>query len=195
MRKKFYCLFICFILFSTTFSIIVPAGDQSDPEIVDSTGDINISFLDIESVWFFENEVEPDYLFISLKIKDLKEGFNAVFSVRWTYNDVVYVSGLDTFYFKDNEFRSGLRQRATYWQWKSMPECVGIFDENSDIITWKILKSDIGNPKNGDVLTHTEASAVTGFPYNLFYIFTGNNYRDFAPDNYGDYGKNYVVKF
>jgi len=171
------------------------AGDGENPEIVDVTGDTDLGFLDIESAWFYENADEPDYLFTALKIKDLKEAFNAVFSIRWTYNGVVYVSGLDTFYYRDKEFRGGLRQRATHWQWKNMPECSGVFDKDTNIITWKILKSDIGNPQKDDVLTNTETSAVPGFPLSFIYFFTGKDYRDFAPDNSGDYGQDYIIQY
>ena len=197
MKKKILGMFVCTLLISTILPITgtVFAGDEEDPEIVDVTGDTDLDFLDIESAWFYEKTDESDYLFTALKIKDLKEAFNAVFSIRWAYNDVVYVSGLSTYYYKDKEFRGGLRQRATYWQWKSMPECIGIFDQNTDIITWKMLKSNIGNPQKGDVLTNTEASAVAGFPLSFIYFFTGKDYRDFAPDNYGDYGQDYITQY
>ena len=197
MKWKILSIFVLTLLITTILPITgtVFAGDEEDPEIVDVTDDTDLVFLDIESAWFYEKADEPDYLFISLKIKDLKESFNAVFSIRWTYNGVVYVSGLDTFYYRDKEFRSGLRQRATYRQWKSMPECSGIFDQNTDIITWKILKSNIGNPQKDDVLTNTEASAVTGFPLSFIYFFTGKDYRDFAPDNYGDHGRDYIIQY
>jgi len=197
MKKKIIGIFICTLLITTILPITgtVFAGDEENPEIVDGTGDTDLGFLDIESAWFYEKADEPDYLFTALKIKDLKEAFNAVFSIRWAYNDVVYVSGLSTYYYKDKEFRGGLRQRATYWQWKSMPECIGIFDQNTDIITWKMLKSNIGNPQKGDVLTNTEASAVAGFPFSFIYFFTGKDYRDFAPDNYGDYGQDYIIQY
>jgi len=197
MKRKIIGIFVMTLLITTILPVTVTvfAGDEKDPEIVDVTGDTDIVFLDIESAWFYENTDEPDYLFTALKMKDLKENFNAVFSIRWTYNNVVYVSGLDTFYFRDNEFRSGLRQRATYWQWKNMPECKGVFDQNTDIITWKILKSNIGNPQKGDVLTNTESSAVAGFPLSFIYFFTGKDCRDFAPDNYGDYGQDYIVQY
>ena len=69
-----------------------------------------------------------------------------------------------------------------------MPECFGLFDIDTDIITWKILKSNIGNPQKGDILTNTEASATPGFPMSFLYFFLGNDYRDFAPDTYGEYG-------
>ena len=197
MKRKILGMFVCTLLIATILPITgtILAGDEEDPEIVDGTGDTDLGFLDIESAWFYEKTDEPDYLFTALKIKDLKETFNAVFSIRWTYNGVVYVSGLDTFYYRDKEFRSGIRQRATYRQWKSMPECIGIFDQNTDIITWKILKSNIGNPQRGNVLTNTEASAVPGFPLSFIYFFTGKDYRDFAPDNYGDYGQDYIIQY
>jgi len=197
MKKKIVGMFVCTLLIATILPITgtVFAGDEEDPEIIDVTGDTDLGFLDIESAWFYEKADESDYLFTALKIKDLKEAFNAVFSIRWAYNDVVYVSGLSTYYYKDKEFRGGLRQRATYWQWKSMPECIGIFDQNTDIITWKMLKSNIGNPQKGDVLTNTEASAVAGFPLSFIYFFTGKDYRDFAPDNYGDYGQDYIIQY
>jgi hypothetical protein len=197
MKRKILGMFVCTLLITTILPITgtVFAGDEENPEIVDVTGDTDLGFLDIESAWFYEKADESDYLFTALKIKDLKEAFNAVFSIRWAYNDVVYVSGLSTYYYKDKEFRGGLRQRATYWQWKSMPECIGIFDQNTDIITWKMLKSNIGNPQKGDVLTNTEASAVAGFPLSFIYFFTGKDYRDFAPDNYGDYGQDYIIQY
>ena len=197
MKKKIICIFVLTLLITTILPITgtVIAGDEENPEIVDVTGDTDLGFLDIESAWFYEKADESDYLFTALKIKDLKEAFNAVFSIRWAYNDVVYVSGLSTYYYKDKEFRSGLRQRATYWQWKNMPECIGVFDQNTDIITWKILKSNIGNPQKGDVLTNTEASAVAGFPLSFIYFFTGKDYRDFAPDDYGDYGQDYIIQY
>ena len=197
MIKNIFIVVLCVLMAITIFpqTKIVLAGDEENPEIVDVTGDTDLGFLDIESAWFYEKADESDYLFTALKIKDLKEAFNAVFSIRWAYNDAVYVSGLSTYYFKDKEFRGGLRQRATYWQWKSMPECIGVFDQNTDIITWKMLKSNIGNPQKGDVLTNTEASAVAGFPFSFIYFFTGKDYRDFAPDAVDSYGRDYVIKY
>ena len=164
-------------------------------EITDIIGDTDLGLLDIESAWFYENPNEPEYLFTALKIKDLKVSFNAVFSITWMYNKEEYVSGLDTFFYREKVFRCGLRQRATYWQWKSMPECEGNFDTETCIITWKILKSNIGNPVKGDQLLQTRANAVPGFPISFLYFFTGRDYRDFAPDKFGEYGLNYVIQY
>jgi len=195
MQRKIIPILVGMLFISSIFSMIVIAGDEENPEIKDDIGDSDLIFLDIESAWFFEEQENPEYLYISMKINDLKNDFSAVLSVRWIYNDVVYVAGLDTFYFRDNVFRSGLRQRASNWQWKNMPECLGLFDIDSNIITWKILKSNIGNPQKDDVLTKTEASAVPGFPISFVYFFFGKDYRDFAPNIYGEYGLDYIVQY
>ncbi|EMR73909.1 hypothetical protein MBGDN05_00691 [Thermoplasmatales archaeon SCGC AB-539-N05] len=210
MKKKIIGVLICMLLLATTIPLTTVAvvnkvekknmiptmiGDENDPEIEDETGDTELGLLDIESAWFYEKEDEHEYLYTALKIKDLKETFNAVFSIRWMYNNEEYVSGLDTFFYREKIFRSGLPQRATYWQWKSMPECEGILDQNTGVITWKILKSNIGNPQKGDVLTHTKANAVPGFPVSFIFFFSGRDYRDFAPDAIGEYGQDYVIQY
>jgi len=164
-------------------------------EITDIIGDTNLGLLDIESAWFYEKQDEPEYLFTALKIKDLKESFNAVFSIRWMYNNEEYVSGLDTFFYREKVFRCGLPQRASYRQWKNMPECEGNLDLEKGIITWRILKSNIGNPVKGDIITKTRANAVPGFPISFLYFFTGRDYRDFAPDKFGEYGLNYIIQY
>jgi len=179
----------------TIISVNVFAGSEDGPEITDIIGDTDLGLLDIESAWFYEIQDEPEYLFTALKIKDLKESFNAVFSIRWMYNNEDYVSGLNTFFYREKVFRSGLPHRASYRQWNNMPECEGILETETGIITWKILKSNIGNPQKDDILTNTKANAVPGFPISFLYFFTGHDYRDFAPDNVGEYGFNYTIQY
>ncbi len=193
--KKIIGIFICMLLITIILPIAVTAGDETNPEIVDNVGDTPLSLLDIESAWFFEMEEEPDYLFIAMKILFLKENYNAVFSIRWSYDGNDYAAGVNTFSFRDTIFRCGLPKRATYWQWNSMPKCEGQIDIEDEIITWKIPKSTIGDPQPGDVLTNTKANAVPGFPLSVLYFILQFDYRDFAPDNYGEFGLNYIVKY
>ena len=194
--------------FTTGFVSSTTVNDSSYESIIESLNtiihplnstplelnDTDLGLLDIESAWFYEDTSEPEYLYIALKIKELKENFNAVFSIRWTYDNVKYVAGLDTFFYKSKVFRSGLYQKGTYWQWKSMPECKGTFDQESNIITWKIQKSFIGDPKEGDILTNTKANAVPGFPLS-FILFFIHDYRDFAPNDYDDFGQDYIIEY
>jgi hypothetical protein len=191
--KKIIGILICTLLITIILPIAVSAGDETNPEIVDEIGDTPLSLLDIESAWFYEIEEEPDYLFITLKILFLKEKYNAVFSIRWSFDGEEYAAGVNTFTFRDTIFRCGLPKQATYWQWNKMPTCAGIIDNGK--ITWKIPKSSIGNPQPGDVLTNTKANAVPGFPISFLYFLLQFDYRDFAPDIYGEYGQNYIIKY
>jgi len=137
----------------------------------------------------------PAYLYTALKVKSLDLKANACLSIRWSYNGKEYVSGFNTYKFQEYIFRSGDPKRATYWQWKNMPECVGTVDQNTNIITWKILKSNIGNPEKGDVLTNTRAAAVPSGFISFIYFFIGRDYRDFAPTEQGIYGLDYVIQY
>jgi hypothetical protein len=171
------------------------AGDPENPEIEDELNDTDLSFLDIESAWFYEKADAPEYLYTALKVKSLNLKTNAVLSIRWNYNGKDYVSGFDTYRFQEDVFRSGDPKRASYWQWNSMPVCEGTTDQTTNIITWKVLKRNIGNPEKGDVLTNTRAAAVSGGYLSFIYFFTGNYFRDFAPNQQGTYGSDYIIQY
>jgi hypothetical protein len=195
MRNNKIKILILTLVITIVFLCNSIGGNFEDPEIIDDIGDTGLSYLDIESAWFYENPDEPEYLYTAIKLKDLKENFNAVFSIRWTYNEIDYISGVDTFYIRDTVFRSGRPYRASYWQWKQMPICEGDFDQETGIITWRILKSNIGNPQKDDILTNTRAHAVPGFPISFVYFILGRDVRDFAPDAYDEFGQDYIIKY
>jgi hypothetical protein len=195
MKRKIIGIFVCMLLLSTILSITVIAGDENDPEIVDDIDDTPLGLLDIESAWFYEQINDPTVLFVAMKISELKENYNAVFSIRWSYNSNKYAAGVNTYYIKETIFRCGLPKQASYWQWNRMPRCEGIFDIKDGIMTWKIPKSTIGNPQAGDVLTNTRANAVPGFPLSFLYFILHLDYRDFAPNVYNEYGRDYIIKY
>ena len=194
MSRKLIGIFVCMLLISNIITVMVMAGDEENPEIIDELYDTDLYTLDINSVWFYEKLNDPEYLFISMKIENLNEKISAVFSVTWFFNDIKYVSGLDISFYREKVFRSGLYQRATHRQWLSMPECEGTYDVDTNVITWKILKENIGNPQKDGVLTKTRASAVLGFPLN-FLLFLFVDYRDFAPSIVTEYGKDYIINY
>jgi hypothetical protein len=191
--KKISSLLILLLLISSILSFTAFAGDEENPEIEDNKGDADLSFLDIESAWFHEKEEEPQYLFTSIKFQALNSNIPSVLSIKWHYNNIKYIAGLTTSFIRPDEVRSGLYQRGSYWQWKQMPICQGILDYEKNIITWKIPKENIGNPKKGEILTKTQASAVLSFPFSFFDLL--GNYRDFAPDNTQDYGQDYIIQY
>jgi len=195
MKIKIVGLFVCMLLVTTILPITAMAGDPENPEIEDELNDTYMSSLDIVSAWFYEKADESEYLYTSLKVQSINLKANACLSIRWIYNGKEYVSGFDTYIFQDDVFRSGDRKTASHWQWIHMPECEGTADRTTNVITWKILKSNIGNPKQGDVLTNTRAAAVPSGYSSFIYLFTNRDYRDFAPNTQDEYGLNYVIQY
>jgi hypothetical protein len=193
MKKKIVGLFVCMLLITTILPMTTLAGDPENPEIEDELNDTNLNSLDIKSAWFYEKADEPEYLYTALKLQSLNLKANACLSIRWNYNGKDYVSGFDTYKFQEDVFRSGDPKRASYWQWQNMPECEGTADQATNVITWKVLKSNIGNPEKGDVLTNTRAAAVPSGYTSFIYFFTGRDFRDFAPNE--QYGLDYIIQY
>ena len=195
MKRKIIGIFVCMLLIMTILPMTVLAGDPEHPEIKDELNDTDLSYLDIESAWFYEKADQPEYLYTALNVKSLNLKASAVLSIRWNYDGKNYVSGFETYRFKEDAFRSGDPKRASYWQWNNIPECEGTTDQTTNVITWKILKSNIGNPEKDDVLKNTRAAAVPNGYASFMYFFTGRDFRDFAPNKQYEYGLNYVVQY
>ncbi|MDG6219170.1 MAG: hypothetical protein QCI00_06995 [Candidatus Thermoplasmatota archaeon] len=203
MRKKPLCLLMSFILLSIIFSSVIPAGDKQQPEIVDEMGDA-FGYIDITSVWFYEKEEEPEYLYIDMEIDTPSESkFQQTFAAFWTFNQVTYFVSLHLGFdfFNWTKYRTGIHRTRVY----RFP-VEGIYDYDSGIITWKVPKDLIGNPQPGDVLTNTWSNAFRrlgfigriGFTrYCLDAIILrmfGNNMWDYAPER-GEYGLDYEIQY
>jgi len=159
-----------------------PEGDnERNPEIKDKSGD-TVGYLDILSVWFYEEPDEPDYLYIVMKVRNLKTILRTVFSVYWMYNGVNYVStmfvGIYGTYWSVSYFDRG-------WQ-TSLSN--GSYDLQSDVITMKIQKSKIGDPQPGDILTNTYALAWQKIVFGWIPWFV-----DYAPNR--GYGRDYIIQY
>src|SRR5512136_2939638 len=114
MKKKIIGLFVCMLLVTTLLPITAMAGDENDPEITDNLKDQfgalvehpnrirtrialvllqldSFDFMDIDSAWFYEKEQEPDFLYTTLKLKDLQLiPQDVIYTVRWTVNGEKY---------------------------------------------------------------------------------------------------------
>lgn len=203
------------MLVMTVLSITVSAGDENDPEIQDPENDItgklvkhpilfkilqtfnivpfkSFEFIDVTSAWFYENESEPDYLFATIKIKDLRyTPLRTIFAIRWTFNEKNYGAGCHIH--SNDEFRwfaagqiFGLLDNWAYKKGliKDIYDC--IIDYEEDIITLKIPKNLIGNPNPGDVLTYTNAWTGLRFISEI----CGDLLEDLS-----SYGKNYTIQY
>ena len=203
MRKKPLCFFMSFILLSIMFSSVIHAGDSQQPEIVDEIGDA-FGYIDITSVWFYEKEEEPNYLFVDMEINTPSETtFQQTFAAFWTFGRVTYFVSLHLGFdfFNWTKYNTGIHRTRLY-----IFPVEGTYDFDSGIITWKISKDLVGNPQPGDVLTNTWSNAFRrlgfigriGFtrylPDAIILRVFGNNMWDYAPER-GSYGSDYVIKY
>jgi hypothetical protein len=148
-------LILVFTLIPTTTAY------NDEHEITDQQGDTNYEYVDV--IWgsFYEKSDEPEYLFVDLKIAELKDKIGTVYAIHWSHDGVHY----------DVSFRNGIMIPHTVFKkwdcdryiWRRAistwdPESnTGSLDLESGIISWKILKSCVGNPQPGDILTQPYA--------------------------------------
>jgi hypothetical protein len=204
MRKKIIGIFFCTLLITTVIPLSVYATDP-DPQITDESDDA-FGYIDIDSVWFFEKDKTPEFLYISEKINEPSNFVpQQTFVVFWTYQNIEYACVL------------GLGFRLSHWLSFNMVidnnngdevfiEVNGTYDFEIGVITWEIPKEIIGNPKVGDVLIDTWSNAFrrlgfigrigltrTALDVIILLVF-GNNMWDYAPAK-GEYGLNYIIQY
>jgi hypothetical protein len=185
MKRKMISIVATLILLSTwyPFSGIIGAGDENNPEIIDGTGDTPFPFSDIHSAWFFENEVEPNYLYISLKFQSLWWKWRVERTVYWEFEGVSYTSYHKVWTIRNEDWLLIADD--------SFNDVTGIYDLETGVLTWKIPKSMIGDPQPGDLLT--KLHAFGGFEPS--YLIGGGLvlFRDDAPDT--GFGSDYQIQY
>jgi len=168
MKKKIVGLFVCMLLITTILPMTAMAGDEKNPEIKDKIGDM-FKHVDIVSVWFHEDDNNPDYLYVSFKVRDLidrTQMFEAIYVVDWVFNGNTYAADAHVFPTGVSVFTSGktIVNGHGIIRYESYVICKSIFDVDTNIMTWIIPKTAIGNPHHGDLLTKLFASTALRFP-------------------------------
>ncbi len=170
-------------------------GDE--PEITDAEGDTLFDYIDVLWASFYEDPNESDYLYIELKIANLKDRIGCVYAIHWYYNGTHYVAGLRNGIliplkiFKQWFCAHYEGRRPVNNTWNNSL-CDGYFDLEDSIIRWKIHKSCIGDPKPGDALTNSyvftaqRISAMGFIPFGRLFA----SFSDATPD-----GKDYIVQY
>lgn len=205
MRKKIIGVFIVLLLTTTILPTTAIAGDEEHPEITDAVGDA-FGYIDINSVWIFEKQETPGFLYVAEKInKPLNFVPQQTFAVFWNYNGMQYSCGL------------GIGFRFNNWQTYDVVvynsqnnvqilHINGSYDLETGIITCIIPKTLIGNPQKGDILTDTWSNAFRrlgfigriGFTRTaldlIILVVFGNNMWDYAPAK-GEHGLNYIIQY
>ena len=205
MKKKLIGIFISMLFFTTilplTSSVI---ADEPDPQITDDIGDA-FGYIDIDSIWFFEQEETPEFLYVSMKIDEPSfTTFQQTFAVFWKHNNIRYCCSLHLGFSLDEweSYNAGKYQKRD----QDMNNISGDYNFETGIITWSIPKERIGNPEKGDILDNTWSNAFRrlgfigriGFTrYVLDAIILrifGNNMWDYAPER-GNYGEQYIIRY
>ena len=170
MRRKIVGMFVLTLLITTILPITesVIAGDEKNPELEDRIRDVRFTgyllfwpqvffkHIDIVSAWFYEESENLDCLYLSLKLRELEEKtetLEAIYSVSWVYKNSTYSA---TVKIHPDGIAYGGFYVCKYLgndNYEDYYYCDGTLDVESNIITWEIQKSKIGNPQHGDLLT------------------------------------------
>lgn len=204
--KRIVGILICMLLITTTIPLTVMAGDEENPEIQDETEDNIADYLNIISAWFYENPDEPNYLFISLKLKEINNlRFKQHLTIHWKHDNIECAAGMFIGYGSPwMAFSAGYGHG--FWFNEHYVEITGEYNLETNIFTCKIPKEVINNPKQGDILTNTYALTFQRFgfigrlgfdrifiPY-FMYLFTDKWINDYAPAD-GEYGRDYIIQY
>jgi len=205
MKKKIVGLFVCMLLITTILPITAMAGDENNPEIQDTPENDVFPYLDIISAWFFEKSDEPGYLFTSLKLTEINVNhFQQKLTIQWEHNGIGYAAMANIGYGQPwIGFAAGYGHGL--WFQEHYFNISGEYNLSTGILTYKIPKDVINNPKKGDVLTNTFALTFQRFGYlgragfdrlflpSFIYWVTGKSVNDIAPND--GYGKDYTIQY
>jgi hypothetical protein len=166
MNKIIVGILICMLLITTILPTFASAGDSENPEVEDRILDVKlfgiipfllqkiVKYSDIISAWFYEEQEDSEYLYVSMKVRDLQErtDLEAIYVVSWvcnfdSYSASVHVNpnGITPLFAGKNDEEGN--------DYVEKVECDGSFNLEEQIITWKVPKDIIGNPQIGTKLT------------------------------------------
>ncbi len=166
MRKKIIGIIIIMLLTTTLLPMTALAGDPENPEFVDRIRDIKLfwffpiplqieyKYADIVAAWLHEESANPDYLSVSLQIRDLEEktkSLEAIYVGEWTCNNHLFIvclhinpDGIHPFFVgRSLDYNDDIEEWIT---------CDGMVDVEQNIITWSVPKEFIGNPQKGAII-------------------------------------------
>lgn len=182
--KKLIIIITSLLLLSNITVLYAIAGDIENPEFEDKIRDVklfgifplliqfNYVYVDVISAWIFELEENPDYLYMNLRIRDLRDNtdkYDAIYVLSWTYNNIKYSASVHIFPEGPTSLKAGPTDEEGN-DYIDYVICDGNIDSNTEIITWIIPKDIIGNPTIGTKITnfiphtHLRYPESTGFP-------------------------------
>lgn len=188
MIRKIVTIIICIFLTLTIIPLtnIVLAGDEHNPEIEDSRGDVPFGCIDIVSAWFFEDVEDPDYVYTAIKLRNLQYKWILTgYTINWLYNGSIYCVFLTTWGKGNYNICTVIKDGA------SVQQIIGSCDLENSIVAIKIPKKTIGEPKPGDVLRTPYIFSTYSMLGAMLAPLTPLS--DYAPNNLR--GNSYIVQY
>ena len=178
MKRKIVTILVMTLMISLPLTTTVFAGSEEDPEIVDRMFDVklfgifpflpqmNFKSADWKSVWFYELEDQPDYLYICMKTRELitdSETYDFIYVIQWTYNNIRYGASIHLLPRGLTSYLAGILDKEGN-DYDQYVVCDGVFDDETNIITWIVPKEGIGNPVQLAKITNIIPFTVIRFP-------------------------------
>lgn len=204
MKKYLTSLIVCFLVVGF-IPQLVNAGDQNNPEITDSENDVLLlgqfaspianrllKHMDIHSAWFYEKSDEPNVVYVTLKLQEVKKTrLMGIYGVAWHHDGLEYAVVLIFCHGKEN--LSGIQIEGTNY----IPmEDFYTLDDEKNTITWAVPKEAIGNLTVSDTLDSPIAVAGVRFCSNalanLMMKRFGTNAIGF---DFTEEGKDYTILY
>ena len=204
MKKYLTSLIVCFLVVGL-IPQLVNAGDQNNPEITDPEKDVLLfgqfalpfvnrflKHMDILSAWFSEKSDEPNVVYLTLKLQEVKKTrLMGIYGVAWHHEGLEYAVVLIFSHGKENA--SGIQIEGT--NYIHMQDFYTIDDEKNTI-TWAVPKEAVGNLTVGDTIDSPIAVAGLRFCSNALANLTkkrfGTNCIGF---DITEEGKDYVLLY
>ncbi len=169
--KKITSIICCFLVVGI-IPQIVNAGDPTNPEITDTKNDVllfgqfllpianrMLKHIDMLSAWFSEKSDEPNFLYVTLQLQDVKKiRLMGLYMVDWHYEGIEYA--IITLFEHGKENMTAVQIQGT----ENIPlEDSCLIDEEENTMTWAIPKEAIGDVTAGDILSTPLAAAGLRF--------------------------------
>ena len=177
MKIKIVGIFVCMLLVAIILPLTALAGDPENPEVIDRIRDVKLfgvitiplqmeyKYADIVAAWLHDEGTNPDYLSVSLQIRDLEEkteSLEAIYNVDWVWNNNRFIVNLHINPQGIGSFIVGrsLDYNDDIEEWIT---CDGTVDLEKNIITWSVPKEFMQNLRKGSTITSISLSTGLRF--------------------------------
>lgn len=177
--RKICEILVCALVVATLIPLGVIAGNSDGPEVEDRIRDVKafglfrvfpqnlFKHIDVVSAWFYENIDNPDDLYISLRLREIKEAthiLEAIYLVSWLHNNNFFITGVHVFPWGIEEYYIGISMDGDSIV-DDIFNCEGICDFTENTFTWRVSKDVLGNLESGSSIYDIHPRAYLRFPY------------------------------